>query len=130
MKHLSPFSQSRKQKYRSEIFEREIIDRHEDIYLPRHISAPSSQSRQEKSRWDTLRHTTPKVCQIDTEESKKTNLALDILKYQLKDSTSQVKHLENIRTNLERRLKVAKSQGNKRLVGILQDEYKQLSASF
>lgn len=129
MKHLSPFSQSRKPKYQSEIIDSEITNWHQDISLPRHISAPSTKSHRVRSRFYEVRYA-PKVCQLDLDESKKANLALDILKYQLKDRTSQKQHLENLRTNLERRLQVAKSQGNTQLVNILQNEYKQLSNSY
>ena len=46
------------------------------------------------------------------------------------EAETQKQHLENLRTNLERRLQVAKSQGNTQLVNILQNEYKQLSNSY
>ena len=111
--------------------EAEITDWHRKHRLPRHISALETKSHRDRhslnsSRIDCL----PKVCQINTDEQKTANLALDILKYQLSDRIAQQKHLENIRSNLQHRLEVATAQGNQYLINILKDEYQQLETSF
>ena len=125
MKNISFYSQSRRYKYQSEIIETEISDWNSRHYLPRHISVPQTQSHRERDL-RTIDHV-PRVCRIDSNNQNGTNLAVDILKYQLSDRASQEKHLENVCSNLQRRLLVAESQGNNQLIDILQDEYNQLA---
>ena len=116
----------------SEIVETEISDWQSDRHLPRHLSVPETQSH--RGRYDLGKNLAktnylPRVCRLNSERQNRASLAVDILKYQLGDRVSQQKHLENLRHNLERRLQVAKSQGNSELLNILQDEYEQLKTS-
>jgi hypothetical protein len=75
----------------------------------------------------------PKVCPLASKSSTD-NVAWNILKYQLSDRGGspsanlpcQEKHLENVRSNLEHRLAVARVTGDKRLIEVLQEEFRQL----
>ena len=117
-------------KYESDIVETEISDWRSRTYLPRHIYAPETKSckggREELGKADYM----PRSCRIESEKQNNANTAVNILKYQIGDRTYRQKHLENLRLNLERRLQVAKSQGNSQLLDLLQNEYKQLETIF
>lgn len=129
MKHISSYSHRQQQKYESEIISTEITDWHNrHIQLPHHISVPETKSYRERYHLNQI-NAAPRVCRIDTYKPSTTNLALDILKYQLSDRASKQKHLENVRSNLQRRIEVAKAQGNRQLIDILQDEYRQLETA-
>ena len=92
--------------------------------LPRHISSLESRSynRSNLSKVQKL-----SACPLSQESP--TNVAWDILKYQLSDRPSRQKHLANLQSNLEHRLSVARVQGNEKLVQILQEESRQLRNS-
>jgi hypothetical protein len=115
-------------KYQSEIVETEITDWYSQHNLPRYISAPETKSYQGGHNLGKIDYTV-RVCHVNAGKPTKTDLAWNILKYQLSDRASQQKHLENVRSNLEHRLQVAKTTGNNQLVNILQDEYRQLETS-
>ena len=70
---------------------------------------------------------TPKTCSIS--KSNSPEAALNILQYQLKDTTAKKAHLENMKLNLERRLQSAKAQGNNYLVNLLQKESREIEFS-
>lgn len=127
MKHISPYPQQAKGKYKSEIINSEITDWSEGHrQLPRHISVPEIKSHRGRYNLNRIDYA-PRVCRIDTYKPSTTNFALDILKYQLSDRAAQQKHLENLRSNLQRRLQAAQAKGDSQLINILQDEYQQLS---
>ena len=121
------FYSQRRERNRSEIIESEITDWHSKPQQLRGISTPETRSH--RGRYSGKNYI-PKVCQLNTYQTTKANLAVDILKYQLSDRAARHKHLENVRLNLEHRLQVAKAQNNSQLVYILQDEYKQLETNF
>ena len=125
MKNILSHIKPRGYKYKLDIVETEISDWQSRIYLPHHISAPETKSHRVKGEVGTINHL-PKICRIESEKQNNDNIAVNVLKYQLSDRTSRKKHFENLRHNLEHRLQVAKSQGDSRLLDILQDEYKQL----
>ena len=126
MKNIFSASKLTKPKSPSEIIESEITDWYSRHTLPRHMSVLETKSHRGGLGNLDKRNHVPKECRLDADRQQETNLALDILKYQLSDRAAKQKHLENVRANLERRLKVAKAQGNRQLVHILQDEYRQL----
>ena len=99
--------------------------------LPRHISSIESKDY----RFSTNQNKTsqmPTACptNLANDSSEAINLAVSILKYQLQDRASQQKHLENVRRNLQHRLEVAKAEENRKLVTILQAEFRQLETNF
>ena len=93
--------------------------------LPRHLPRLATKSHRGIGSTSSNK-VTPKVCQIGASQ-RQTNLAWNILNYQLGDRAIVQKHWENVRFNLEHRLEKANSQGDWELVGILQAEYKQLT---
>ncbi len=134
MKNLFSYPNHIREKSSLEITEAEITTYGRSQNLnhsyPRHISQWETKSHRNINSVVSQGGYTPKVCQISTYQTQTTtNLALNILKYQLSDRQAKQKHLENIRRNLERRLQVAKAQGNNQLVNILQEEFRQLQTS-
>ena len=107
-------------KYPFEAMGTEVTNLQKKLQLPHHISSLESRSynRSNSSKRQIL------ACPLSQESP--TNVAWDILKYQLSDRPSQQKHLANLQSNLEHRLSVARVQGNERLVQILQEESRQL----
>ncbi len=99
------------------------------IRLPRHIS--SLESPQHHRTTNANRHPIAQKCptNLDTYPAEATNLAVNILRYQLQDSMAQQKHLENLRNNLQHRLTVAQTNKNCQLVTMLQEESRQLETS-
>jgi hypothetical protein len=131
MKNLSyyPHQPNRPNKqYPVEIMATEITDLSSRHQLPRHICQLESKSHRGQSFINQFNYQ-PRICEIEPKPVKTNNLAWDILRYQLSDRQAKQKHLENVRSNLERRLQVAKAQGNSQLVKILRDEFKQLETS-
>ncbi len=128
MKNISSYPKPRGRKHQLEIWEREISDWQSIHHLPLHISAPEIKSHRGGRNLGKISHA-PRVCQINAGRENGADLAVDILRYQLGDRVAQQKHLENVRRNLEHRSQVAESQGNKQLLNILQDEYRQLETS-
>lgn len=93
--------------------------------LPRHISSLESGSYK---RSDLSKLQKVSTCPLSQEPST-SDVAWNILKYQLYDRHLKQKHLANLQSNLERRLSVARVQGNEKLVQILQEEFRQLQNS-
>ncbi len=96
--------------------------------LPRHISCLETNTYSRSERSNSAVHQ-PLKCSLNQDLSRReaTNLAVDILKYQLKDYTAQQKHLENLLNNLRYRLQVANAKGNRELVNLLQKEFTELA---
>lgn len=99
------------------------------IRLPRHIS--SLESPQHHRTTNGSMHQIAQKCPTnqDAYPAEATNLAVNILRYQLQDSMAQQKHLENLRNNLQHRLTVAQTNKNCQLVTMLQEESKQLETA-
>ena len=106
----------------------EIGDRFNKLRLPRHISALESPTHSQKvrRRLDLDVRQCPLMQPKNSEEA--SNLAVNILQYQLRDGVSQQKHLENLRSNLKHRLHVARVEANSQLVTMLQEEFRQLNS--
>ena len=128
MKNILSHIKPRGYKYKLDIIETEICDWQSRTYLPCHISALEIMSHRGGHNLGKTNYV-PKVCCIEIEKQSNANTAANILRYQISDRASQQKHLENLLHNLERRLQVAKSQGNRQLLDILLKEYKQLETS-
>ncbi|NJK55095.1 MAG: hypothetical protein HC939_03510 [Pleurocapsa sp. SU_5_0] len=99
------------------------------ISLPRHIS--SLESPQHNRTTNARMHQIAQKCPTnpDAYPAAATNLAVNILRYQLQDSMAQQKHLENLRNNLQHRLAIAQTNKNCQLVTMLQEESRQLETS-
>ena len=125
MTNLSVFSRHKK-KYPYET----IANGHSSQQLPRHISAPSTQSHRGIANFDK-HHCIyqPRVCAIDACKSQQTSVTTDLSKYQLNDRVAIEKHRRNLIANLKYRLQIAQAKGNSQLIDILQDEYRQLETS-
>ena len=93
---------------------------HQKLELPRHISSLESRS-EDRSYLDKVK--TLSTCPLSQSP---TDAAWDILKYQLSDRHLKQKHLANLRSNLEHRLSVAQVRGDRKLVQILLEEFRQL----
>lgn len=94
---------------------------------PRHISQLESLSHRGYSNGISSVSSLPQTCALKTaSEKQEVNLAVEILKYQLSDREAKQAHLNSVRRNLQRRLQVAKNNGNNRLVNLLQQEYQEL----
>jgi len=96
---------------------------------PRHISVLESPTHSRKvcqSLFYPVRQ-----CPLNQQgkSAEATNLAVNILRYQLQDSISQNQHLNNLRSNLQHRLEVAQAEKNERLITMLREEFQQLEAS-
>lgn len=97
--------------------------------LPRHMSvmeSPTHSRKVHQSLFQTVRQCPLKQENRSTEA---TNLAVNILLYQLQDNISQSQHLNNLRSSLQHRLKVAQAAQNERLIAMLREEFKQLEAT-
>lgn len=99
------------------------------IRLPRHIS--SLESPQHNRIANASKYPIAQKCQTNPDgyPAEATNLALNILRYQLQDSMAQQKHLENLRSNLQHRLTVAQTNKNCQLITMLQQESRHLETS-
>jgi hypothetical protein len=128
MENLSDYFQQQSQKYPVEIIATEVSDCQPRYKLPRHICQPETKSHRGQTKIGQMNHN-PRICKIEPNPTATGHLAWDILRYQLSDRQAKQKHLENVRSNLERRLQVAEAQGNNQLVKILRDEFKQLETS-
>lgn len=130
MLNLSPYSSNnRPHSFYDEAIAGETFYQQKKLKLPRHISSLESKTRV-NSNLDEINHKSV-ICltNLDSDSVEAIDLAVSILKYQLKDRASKQKHLENVRCNLRHRLQVAQVQGNSQLVDILQEEFRQLEAS-
>lgn len=96
---------------------------------PRHMSVLESPNRRQQARQGLF--STVRQCPLKQQDksAEATNLAVNILRYQLGDSTSQDRHLNNLRSNLQHRLKVARAENNEQLVTMLWDEFRQLETT-
>ena len=94
--------------------------------LPRHISGLESWGHGKDSK-RLLTVSTNRRCPLDAKlrAERATNLAVNILCYQLENS-SQQQHWENLRRNLKHRLAAAVATKNEELVGMLEREFEQL----
>lgn len=99
------------------------------IKLPRHIAALESYQHNRQVRSSLPLAEQKRPAHRDTCTAEATNLAVNILCYQLKDTVAQQKHLENVRNNLQHRLAVAQTKQNQQLITMLQEESRQLEAS-
>jgi hypothetical protein len=111
--------------YPAELIGTEISTR--PIKLPRHISSWGSKSHRNISNSNKIEQVS-KTYRLAADPSEATNLAVNILRYQLSDHASKQKHLENVYGNLEHRLEVAQANKNQQLVNMLREEFKQLQA--
>lgn len=125
MENSSNYSQQRNSQYPVEIIATEVTDWHSKHKLPRHICQLESKPHRGQSQIGQMNHK-PRICKLEPNPTSTGHLAWDILRYQLSDRQAKQKHLENVRSNLERRLQVAQAQGNNQLVKILRDEFRQL----
>ncbi|MEN9871765.1 MAG: hypothetical protein RLZZ171_2757 [Cyanobacteriota bacterium] len=112
----------------SELSDRLIVDPSAKIRLPRHISC--LESSQHNRTTNALHQGSQKYsANRNTYSAEATNLAVNILRYQLQDTLAQQKHIENLQNSLQHRLKVAQEKENYQLVTMLQEEFRQLEAS-
>lgn len=125
MINFSHCSSSPGESFYSEVMGTEIVTR--QIKLPRHISCWETKSHRNLEESNKIKRVS-KTCSLNARKSQATNLAVNILKYQLRDRFSRQKHWKNIQDNLEHRLKKAQANGDDRLVSILQAEFRQLMA--
>lgn len=109
-----------------EISEAQIIggSKFDRIKYPRHLNQRLSPNHRHYGAIFRSNFSSPKTCSISHEKSGAN--ALHILRYQLQDETAKKAHLENLKLNLERRLKTAKAEGNSYLINLLQQESKEL----
>lgn len=134
MLNLSPYSSNnRPHSFYDEVMGAEAFARQKKLKLPRHISSLESKARVNScvnSNLDEINYQSViRSANLESHPAEAIDLAVSILKYQLKDLASKQKHLENVRCNLRHRLQVAQVQGNSQLVNILQEEFRQLEAS-
>lgn len=130
MLNLSSYSDQERNQYHSEKIGLEIPNLQVNLKLPRHISGLSSKKHRKLGKQEQNSQI-PKVCSInlDKDTAEAINLAVNILKYQLNDRASKQKHVENVRRNLQLRLRVAQDSEDQELVSILQEEFRQLGTS-
>ena len=113
----------------------EITDRHtgkshsHSIGFRRRINKlapPESQSHRSYGKIANTSFIIPRSCQLNKNKQLKT--AFNILQYQLKDREAIKTHTNNLKRNLERRIKSAKAQGNQELVAILAQESREITS--
>jgi hypothetical protein len=124
---------SRSPNYREDLGDSELSDRSRlndaaKIRLPRHISSLESSQRHQRAK-ASRQQISQTHANRNTYSAEATNLAVNILRYQLQDTFAQQKHLENWQNSLQHRLKVAQAKENYQLVTMLQEEFRQLEAS-
>ncbi|GAB4523464.1 MAG: hypothetical protein Tsb0014_01020 [Pleurocapsa sp.] len=96
----------------------------------RHIAQFESQSHRGLRNSIPKTGMLPKICHLTpAKANEEANLAVNILRYQLSDRAAQETHLESVRRSLEKRLQRAKAQGDRQLISLLEDEFKQLEIS-
>lgn len=91
---------------------------------PRHMSVRESQFHRSPGSIFHDGLAKPRTCHISCNKSE----AFNILKYQLKDQHAKKAHLENMRQNLNRRLRKAQARGDQQLINLLNQESKQLES--
>ncbi len=108
-----------------------IYDQHQRRYpYPRHIAQFESSSHRGSRNTVSQIAILPKSCNLSRSQgSSKVNGAVDILQYQLGDRLTRQNHIDNMRRSLQRRLQAAKASGDKDLIDLLNDEFKQLKTS-
>lgn len=106
-----------------EITDQQLVKRHHQHSIgsskSKHILPLESQSHRNYGRIGKGSFAIPKTCRIAKNYHSET--AFNILQYQLNDREARI-HLNNLKNNLERRMKTAKAQGNQQLVNILAKE--------
>lgn len=117
-----------------EITETQIIgtyNRQQRQYpYPRHIAQFESPSHRGSRNTLSQIAILPKSCNLALSGgNSEVNEVVDILQYQLNDRAIRQNHLDNMRRSLERRLQAAEASGNKNLINLLNDEFKQLKTS-
>jgi hypothetical protein len=96
-------------------------------FFPRHIAQFESPSHRGLKNSIPKTGMLPKICHLTPAKADgETNLAVNILRYQLSDRAAQQNHLESVRSSLEKRLQRAKAKGDRQLISLLEDEFKQL----
>jgi hypothetical protein len=113
----------------SELSDRSNLDDSAKIRLPRHISSLESCQHHQRANASRQQISQTDFGKRNTYSAEATNLAVNILRYQLQDAFAQQKHLENWQNSLQHRLKVAQAKENHQLVTMLQEEFRQLEAS-
>jgi len=104
----------------------EIRDRFPTQRRPRHLNSIESPAHSRKNISSPFQI---RQCPLKQErEAAATNLAVNILQYQLQDRVSQ-QHFKNLRSNLQYRLQVAIAAKNEPLITMLQQEFEQLQIS-
>lgn len=129
MLNLSRRSHSRSFPDNCEAIDRPVFATSAKPRLPRHISAWETSGRNQAIA--SSLYQAPNKCPLDhnLKSAQATNLAVNILRYQLQDHVAQQKHWENLRCNLQHRLEVARSTNNTQLLTILQAEFRQLETT-
>ena len=112
MKNLFNTSVSRNSKFYSPLVELEVPN-HNQRKVPRHISVRETNSHRRRGTFSQI-DCIPRMCHL--KPAPESNIAVDILRYQLSDRPTQQKHLANVRCNLRHRLSVAQANGNTELV--------------
>jgi hypothetical protein len=128
------FNLSRSLNYRDDFSKRELSDRSSlddsaKIRLPRHISSLESYQHHHRANTSRQQNSLTYSGNQNTYSAEATDLAVNILRYQLQDTFVQQKHLENWENSLQHRLQVARAKENHQLVTMLQEELRQLEAS-
>ena len=85
-----------------------------------------SHSHQSYGKINHNSFTAPKSCHLGKDNY--SEMAFSILQYQLKDRETRQTHINNLKLNLERRIRAAKSQGNSKLVAILTREFREITS--
>jgi hypothetical protein len=108
-----------------------IYDRHQRKYpYPRHIVRVESPSHRGIKNTVNRIAVLPKSCNLDpSQDTPEVNGAVNILQYQLSDRASRQNHLNNMRRSLQNRLHAAEASGDRQLIDLLNDEFKQLKTS-
>lgn len=120
-----------------EITDREITNTYQrqKFYpsYPRHMASVSIRSHQTGRHITNSNRLLPNTCHLVKSQpkvEKETNIALEVLKYQLNDQKAKQTHFNNVRRSLEQRLQAAKISGNYHLVALLQKEFQQLACDW
>ena len=114
-----------------EITDQQLVKRHHQHSIgcsaSKTILPLESQSHRNYGRIGQSSFAIPKTCRIA--KNKHSETAFSILQYQLNDREARI-HINNLKSNLERRLQTAKAQGNQQLVNILDKESQEIGSLF
>ena len=92
----------------------------------RQVLPLESRSHRNHGKINHSSFTAPKVCKLGKDNY--SEMAFSVLQYQLKDRKTRQTHINNLKRNLERRIQLAKSQGNHRLVALLTQEFREIAS--